>query len=690
MTAHAISWAPLIPWAVVIGLAAAALALVLAAWYRRAGGATLRALGYAILLLILANPSLITEERDPIDDLVIVVADRSQSQTIAPRTEQTGETVAHLLRALDTLEATEVQLVEAGAEGIAEAAGGTRLFEALGGRLQSLPRDRVAAVFMVSDGQVHDVPDRLAKLGIEAPLHLLLTGRENEKDRRLIVREAPSFAIIGKSVPIAFTIEDQAGGKDSGTFARVTISQDGEALETFRAPLGIEQRVEVTLTRRGVSLIEIEAEAGPDELSTVNNRAAVLVHGVRDRLKVLLVSGEPHPGERAWRNILKSDPAVDLVHFTILRPPEKQDGTPIRELSLIAFPTRELFEVKLHEFDLVIFDRYRRRGVLPSLYLDNIARYVEQGGAMLEAVGPTFATPLSIYRTPLGRILPGEPTSEVFEQPYRPRLTDIGNRHPVTRPLRPDESEPAWGRWFRQVAVHQRSGDALMEGVEEQPLLILARVGDGRVAQILSDHMWLWSRGFDGGGPQTELLRRIAHWLMKEPELEEEVLRAEIQGDRLMIERHSLSVDMPDVEVSAPSGESRVIELEEVEPGIGEAQVPADELGLYRVSDGERTALAAAGPLNPKEFEDLRASADHIGPLIDASGGGLLSLATADPPAVRKVRPGRSMAGRGWLGVEDKGRYVVTGVRQTSLLPALLVLLVTLAALLAAWHREGR
>jgi hypothetical protein len=569
MTAHAISWAPLIPWAVVIGLAAAALALVLAAWYRRAGGATLRALGYAILLLILANPSLITEERDPIDDLVIVVADRSQSQTIAPRREQTNETVAHLLRALDTLEATEVQLVEAGAEGIAEAAGGTRLFEALGGRLQSLPRDRVAAVFMVSDGQVHDVPDSLAKLGIEAPLHLLLTGRENEKDRRLIVREAPSFAIIGKPVPIAFTIEDQSGGKDSGTFARVTISQDGEALETFRAPLGVEQHVEVTLTRRGVSLIEIEAEAGPDELSTVNNRAAVLVHGVRDRLKVLLVSGEPHPGERAWRNILKSDPAVDLVHFTILRPPEKQDGTPIRELSLIAFPTRELFEVKLHEFDLVIFDRYRRRGVLPSLYLDNIARYVEQGGAMLEAVGPTFATPLSIYRTPLGRILPGEPTSEVFEQPYRPRLTDIGNRHPVTRPLRPEESDPAWGRWFRQVAVHQRSGDALMEGVEEQPLLILARVGDGRVAQIMSDHMWLWSRGFDGGGPQTELLRRIAHWLMKEPELEEEVLRAEIQGDRLMIERHSLSVDMPDVEVSAPSGESRVIELEEVEPGIG-------------------------------------------------------------------------------------------------------------------------
>jgi hypothetical protein len=690
MTAHSISWAPLIPWAVVIGLGAVAVAFVLLAWHRGASGAPLRALGYAVLLLVLTNPSLLTEDREPIDDLVIVVADRSQSHAIEPRTAQTDEALAHLVGALDELEATEVQLVEGADGGIAEAAGGTRLFEALGARLRSLPRDRVAAVLMVSDGQIHDIPASLAGLDIEAPIHLLLTGREGETDRRLVVREAPSFAIIGKSVPIAFTVEDQGPETDGGTWASVTISQDGQALETFRAPLGIEQKIEVTLTRRGVSLIEIEAEPAPGELSAVNNRAAVLVHGVRDRLKVLLVSGEPHPGERAWRNILKSDPAVDLVHFTILRPPEKQDGTPIRELSLIAFPTRELFEVKLHEFDLVIFDRYRRRGVLPSLYLDNIARYVEQGGAMLEAVGPTFATPLSIYRTPLGRILPGEPTSEVFEQPFRPRLTDIGNRHPVTRALRPAESDPTWGRWFRQVAVHKRSGHTLMDGVEEQPSLILSRVGDGRVAQILSDHMWLWSRGFDGGGPQTELLRRIAHWLMKEPELEEEVLRAEILGDRLAIERHSLNVEMPNLEVTTPSGESRAVELQEIEPGIGEAQLQAEELGLYRITDGEHTALAAAGPLNPKEFEDLRASAHLVDPLIETSGGGVIPLASADLPSLRKVRPGRSMAGRGWLGIESKGRYVVTGVSQTSLLPAILVLLAAITVLFAAWYREGR
>ena len=98
------------------------------------------------------------------------------------------------------------------------------------------------------------------------------------------------------------------------------------------------------------------------------------INGVRDRLRVLLVSGEPHAGERTWRNLLKSDASVDLVHFTILRPPEKQDGVPVDELSLIAFPTRELFIEKIEDFDLIIFDRYRRRGILPSLYLENIAQ----------------------------------------------------------------------------------------------------------------------------------------------------------------------------------------------------------------------------------------------------------------------------------------------------------------------------
>ena len=167
----------------------------------------------------------------------------------------------------------------------------------------------------------------------------------------------------------------------------------------------------------------VEIEAAPlsgGELTLVNNRAVVSIDGVRDKLRVLLVSGEPNPGERTWRNLLKSDPSVDLVHFTILRPPEKQDGTPINELSLIAFPTRELFQQKIDQFQLIIFDRYARQGVLPMIYFDNITRYVRDGGAVLVDAGPDYASQTSIWHTPLDVVLPAEPSGSVTNEAFRP------------------------------------------------------------------------------------------------------------------------------------------------------------------------------------------------------------------------------------------------------------------------------
>jgi hypothetical protein len=418
----------------------------------------------------------------------------------------------------------------------------------------------------------------------------------------------------------------------------------------------------------------------------------VVVNGVRDRLRVLLVSGEPHAGERAWRNILKSDPSVDLVHFTILRPPEKQDGTPIRELSLIAFPTRELFEVKLDEFDLIIFDRYRRRGVLPSIYLENVANYVENGGALLEAVGPTFATPLSLYRTPLGRVLPAEPTGQIYEAGFHPQVTELGNRHPVTAGLdgaAAPGGTPSWGRWFRQIEGDSIRGDILMQGIQNSPLLILDRFGEGRVAQMMSDHMWLWSRGFEGGGPQAELLRRISHWLMKEPDLEEEDLRAQVRGGQLQIIRRSLSIAQPQVTVTLPSGEARTLTLTPEDAGRSSATLAAEENGLYHVTDGRLTTLAAAGPLNPLELRDPRSSGALVEPLAEESGGTVWRLAGDELPALRKVAADRDRHGRGWIGLKRGGGYVVTGVLQIPVLPALLVLCLSLAAAVLAWQREG-
>jgi len=687
-----IDWVPLVPWPLLAALGGATVALAAFALWRRAPGVWWRGLAVATLLLALANPTLVEEEREALSDVALLVVDRSPSQKIADRTEETDRAVGGLLERLDELPDIETRVIEAGADAITGKQEGTQLFAAVREALANLPRGRIGGLLIVSDGQIHDTPETLDQLGLDAPVHLLLTGSENEGDRLLTVTRAPSFGIIGRSMSLTFRVDDLPEAASGGT-AQVTMRQDGGEARVLTVPIGREHEAEFELIRRGPSVIELEVEAGPRELTELNNRVAVEVNGVRDRLRVLLVSGEPHSGERAWRNILKSDPAVDLVHFTILRPPEKQDGTPIRELSLIAFPTRELFEVKLDEFDLIIFDRYRRRGVLPSIYLDNIARYVEEGGALLEAVGPTFATPLSLYRTPLGRVLPGEPSGFVYEQGYRPAVTEIGERHPVTAELSGAtgaEGTPTWGRWFRQIDVDAASGVTVMDGVEGRPLLILDRVGEGRVAQVLSDHMWLWSRGFEGGGPQADLLRRVAHWLMKEPDLEEEDLRARVEGGVLEVVRRSLSPEHPRIEVTRPDGQIEELTLEPGKAGRAAGRLPIEQSGLYRIHDGLRRTLAAVGPLNPLEFTDLRSTAELLAELTAASQGGVARVGQGSLPELRKVKPGRDRHGRGWLGLQANGAYLVTGISQAPVLPAVLVLLLALGAAVAAWLREGR
>ncbi len=686
-----IGWAPLVPWPVLAGLGGLALAVLGLGWWRRARGTGLRALAAAALLAALANPSLVTEDRDPLPDVAVVVADRSPSQGIGDRSAVTDRAIATVTGRLRRLGNIDVRLVTVTGKGIGDE--GTRLFGALDRALADIPRRRFAGAVLVTDGQVHDVP-RSAGIGaLPGPIHVLLTGRPDEGDRRLDVVQAPSFGLVGKTVQLTLRVDDlpSAGGGQ----ARVRLRKDGGPATPMILPLGREVTIDIALDHAGPTVVELEADPGERELTLANNRAVVVVNGVRDRLRVLLVSGEPHPGQRAWRNLLKSDPSVDLVHFTILRPPEKQDGTPVRELSLITFPVRELFELKLDDFDLIIFDRYRRRGVLPRVYMSNIVDYVRGGGALLAATGPSFASPLSIYQSPLGDILPGAPSGRILERGFRPTLTGIGLRHPVTADLPGASAESVpWGRWFRQIDVSANSGQELMRGVGDRPLLLLDRVGKGRVAQILSDQMWLWSRNFEGGGPQAELLRRLAHWLMKEPELEENRLTATVVDDSLRIVRRSLAPDPTPVVVTAPSGRETRVQLVERKGGRATATVPVSETGLYRIRSGERTALVAVGTTNPLEFSDVRATEKALAPVAAATGGGLLWAATDPEPEIRRVRPGRDLAGAGvggpWIGFRANGDFVVTGVRQTGLLPGLAVLILVLAGLASAWRREGR
>ncbi|MCC6008800.1 MAG: hypothetical protein JJU40_14135, partial [Rhodobacteraceae bacterium] len=400
---------------------------------------------------------------------------------------------------------------------------------------------------------------------------------------------------------------------------------------------------------------------------------------------------------RTWRNLLKSDGAVDLVHFTILRPPEKQDGVPISELSLIAFPTYELFMQRIEDFDLIIFDRYRRRGILPASYIDNIRRYVEAGGALLVAGGAEFASAESLYRSPLSRIMPAEPTGRVAERGFTPRITEAGRRHPVTEGLdafapRPAEGDtPGWGRWFRHVELVPRAGHVVMSGVEDAPLLVLDRQGQGRIALLGSDQAWLWDRGVEGGGPQLELLRRMAHWAMSEPDLEEEALVATASGRAIAITRRSMSEpESPLVaELVSPSGTVAEVILEPAGPGRFEAVVPAEEQGLWRVSQGLREAVVALGPPAPREFERIIATGDILAPFVASTRGGIHRLEDGLPD-IRLVREGRVASGRGWIGLTPREAYLTTDIRrQTLVWPGLFLALAALLTMMA-WRREGR
>ncbi len=671
---------PIVPlWLLAVLAVLSALAISVALWRGLAGWAWRGAAGL-VILAALAGPVLQTENRAPLSDIVLMLVDGSASQRLNDRETQTEDAAAALEARLAGRDNTEVRRIDVGD---ADGDGGTEMMAALSEALAQEPRGRIAGIVALSDGQVHDMeraPD------LPAPFHLLQSGREGDWDRRLSIKNAPAFAILGEPVTLTLRIEDTGAAPTDADRVEVDISIDGDDPQRFSVPLDRDIDLPVTLSHGGRNVIQFSVPMAEGELTDRNNAALVQINGVRDRLRVLLVSGEPHPGGRTWRNLLKSDASVDLVHFTILRPPEKQDGVPVSELSLIAFPTRELFLEKVEDFDLIIFDRYQRRGILPSLYLENVADYVRKGGAVLVAAGPDYASADSIYRSPLAEVLPASPTARVVDEAYAPTVSELGARHPVTAGLPEQET---WGRWLRQIEVTPDSGDVLMTGSDDRPLLVLNRVEEGRVALLASDHAWLWARGYEGGGPQLELLRRLAHWMMGEPELEEEALWAEPTGQTLRIVRRSLEETVGPLTITSPSGETVTLAMREGTPGQFEATYEGPEMGLYRLAQDDMETVVGLGPAAPREFETTIASAEALTPLLDATRGGVLALEDG-VPGVRNVREGRPAAGRNWIGLAPREAFETLDVARAPLLPGWLVLLLASGFILMGWLREGR
>jgi hypothetical protein len=681
---------PLIDWLPLYILGGVALAAVVLGAFLRARGTVLRLLAAALVWLIVANPSLVVENREPLKDVAVVVVDESVSQSLDGRDNRTAEALAKLRQELGRFDDLDVRIVRAGNDPTAE---GTRLFEQLERVLGDIPRKRLAGVVFLSDGVVHDAPTAQRMIRGIGPVHVLLSGRKDEKDRRLVVVSKPSYGLLGKPLQMVIKVDEPSAAQ--GTRARLTIKRDGKQWKTLTVPVGRDVTLDFELDHPGTTFFEMEVAGVPNELTLENNRRVVTVNGIRDRLRVLLISGQPHPGERAWRNLLKADPGVDLVHFTILRPPEKRDMTPVNELALISFPVRELFEEKLDQFHLIIFDRYRRRGVIRTQYLENIADYIKKGGALLVAAGPDFAGALSLSQTPIGPLLPAQPTGDVLEEGFRAARTEVGTRHPVTASLPGGTRTSPWGRWFRQIDATARGGQILMTGTRGKPLLILDRVEKGRVALLLSDQIWLWDRGFDGGGPQAEVLRRLSHWLMKEPELEENYLSATIQAGRLTVRRRTLEPTNRPVRVTGPDGKTVTVPMTRTSKGVSVGRLPLTLPGLYRITDGELSTMTAIGSLNPVEMENVRTTEARMRPAVAANGGSILWMSEDGVPALRRVAAEDRMSGGGgltgaWIGLKRNGDYVVTGIRDVPLMVGFIALLLALLPLMGAWRREGK
>ncbi len=680
MDASRLGFDPLIPWLALWGLVGVAVVLWGVYVTLRGKAWLFRALAMTVLAVALANPQWIQEQREPLKDIVAVVMDRSESMNFRGRTETAQAAYDAIRRQIEADDTLELRIAETD-----PGADGTDMYIALQSALSDAPRDRIAGAVMITDGQIHDIPKDTKDAQKLGPIHAMIVGGDDEIDRNIEIQSAPSFSIIDQKVEMRVQVNDP-----TAKTVPVGITINGEAQPDQTVKVGEPQMVSFTLDQRGENLVVLSVDGIPNELTLANNLASARISGVQDRLRVLLITGEPHAGARVWRDLLKSDPAVDLVHFTILRPPSKSDNVPTEEIALIAFPKAQLFREKLDEFDLVIFDHELRPQVLEEAYLDRVARYVEQGGALLVAAGPPYPGSYMLYNTPLGGVLPGRATGEIVDGKFVPQLTALGKRHSVTATL----STEGWGPWMRYMKMESGNAEALMQTPDGHPLLLLKRVGKGRVASVMSDQLWLWARGYDGGGPYAELIRRTAHWLMKEPELEEELLKLEAGAAPEIKARLQTMSDTPGkLELTGPDGKTVETDWSMTSPGHYQATLPANGLGLYRAKSGKLSAVTLRGPTHPREYLDLRATADKIQPLATATLGGVYKLGadgTPNLPRMQRVDDRGNASGSDWFGLRKRNAYAVRATESTTLLPGVIGMLLACAFMMLAWRREGR
>ena len=406
--------------------------------------------------------------------------------------------------------------------------------------------------------------------------------------------------MLGKKYEISIKVLDNFNTKDLKT----NFYLNEKLIDTKFIPPNKNYKVPLPYLSNGKNILEIKTEEANEEIVKINNYQIHEINGIQDKLKVMLISGEPNMGLRNLRNILNSDPNIELLHFTILRPPTKRDLTPVKELSLIPFPTQELFAADISKFDLIIFDQYGLQGILPNKYLDNISKFVLSGGALLDIVGKKHLSQDSLINTPIKQILPTNPLESISNQSFRPELTKLGKRHPITNKLKNNYLEKPWGNWNNYIKSQLISGKALLH-INNYPLLVVDNVGKGRVAQILSDESWIWQKSLNDKGPLIELMRNTIQWLLKNPKLEENLISFYQSDNLIKVRLNSLASGDISAKIISPNQRSINLKLKDNGNGIYEGEFKPKERGKFQIIWKDKIQYFIYNHKNNMEIEEI-------------------------------------------------------------------------------------
>jgi hypothetical protein len=707
---------PLLPIPLIAGMALLYAGVGVYPFRRRIGGAFLRAAAGATITVLMLNPEITTETREQLSTEVIVAVDRSASQKFGLRAEETAAAYGEVLASLSAIENLSVRTVEIdGRDAEGRLLDGTQIFSAVTDRLSDVPRDQLGAIFIITDGIIHDVPEIYAAADKDVPIHALVTGQQGEFDRRIELLETPQFGLPDTQQTISFQITDNGSfPANVASLVTVTVTANGEVIQTYEARTGVIVEMELPVGHIGENIYSLSVDTVDGELTDVNNTVSTTIEGVREDFNVFLLSGSPETSTRVLRDVLRSDPGTNLVHITILRPFHKPQNVPLREMALIPVPVHEILHERIDDFDLIVLDRVALDpNIISPFYVSNIVDFVENGGSLLvvnsdEFLHPDFSVGQSEDMSP---ILPvTSDNSRLEDGAFIPQVDGDGTRHPVTRSLSEDGGQAEWGRWLRRVTgTVSDDANVLLHGPNDEPLLVVQRVGEGRVASLMSDNFTLWSRGYDGGGPDAQLLQNIAHWLMAYPEFEEESLRLNISedGTNLIVTRQSLSEEITDpVAITSPTGEEIQVTLEETAPGVYQGKIEIQELGFYRAEhsgvaaqteNGQTQNLSSftsVGPADPVEFQDTISTTQRLTPLFEDRAGTVSRIALeagqgVNIPRITLASANADFSDASTLAVRESQSFIVRDSEDRPFIPGWLGMTLALAMFGGAWYQEG-